>query len=101
MNKILRYSFFHSLGVVAYVSLIALVLRNGEKWFSGGNEFFAPIAMILLFVLSAAITGALVLGKPILMYFNGEKPEAIKLFLFTLAWLFVFVVIFFLFLTIR
>ena len=46
-----------------------------------------PAAMLLLLVLSATITGALVLGKPILLYLDNKKADAIKLFFWTLGWL--------------
>jgi hypothetical protein len=101
MRKILRYSFFHALGVAAYIILLVSVMFNIEKFVQGPDNILAPIAMLLLFVLSAAVTGSLVLVKPIMMYLNGEKADALKMFLFTLGWLFVFVIIFFLLLSIR
>lgn len=101
MNKILRYSFFHSLGVGAYITLLVWLMSNIEKWVQGPDNILAPITMLLLFVLSAALTGSLVLGKPIMMYLNGEKSEALKMFLFTVAWLFLFVVVLFLFIVLK
>lgn len=41
----------------------------------------------MLFVISATIMGFLVLGKPLMMYLDGFKKEALKLFYFTVAWL--------------
>jgi len=37
--------------------------------------------------------GALVLGRPILMYLDNQKKESIKLFGFTLVWLFVYMIL--------
>ena len=66
---------------------------NGEKFFGKADNFLMPVAMLLLFVLSAAITGALVLGKPILLYLDNKKEDALKLFGWTLGWLAIIVII--------
>ena len=62
-------------------------MRNAAKIFGQVDSLIDPIAVLTLFVLSAAITGSLILGKPVLMYMNGSKPEAIKLFFYTIGWL--------------
>ncbi len=78
---------------VAYVSLVALIMSNGDKIFgSGPDTFIAPIAFLLMFVISAAVTGYLVIGRPALLYLDNQKKDAIKLFKFTLLFLFVFAV---------
>jgi hypothetical protein len=87
MNKLIQRSFLNALGTVAYVSVVATIMQNGEKIFGNVNQSIAPIAFLTLFVLSAAITGGLVLGKPVLMYLDNQKTEAVKLFLYTLCWL--------------
>jgi len=50
------------------------------------------LSMLSTFVLSASITGLLVLGRPIHLYFSGHKKEGLILLFLTLAFLFVFVV---------
>jgi hypothetical protein len=87
MNKLVQRSFMNALGTVAYVTAVALTMSNGERLFNNINQTIGPIAFLTLFVLSAAITGSLVLGKPVLMYLNNQKNEAIRLFLYTLCWL--------------
>ena len=57
-----------------------------------------PIAMLLLFVTSAAITGFLVFGKPAMLYIDGKKREAVSLLGYTLGIMFVMTLIFFAFL---
>ena len=49
-----------------------------------------PVLFLMLFVLSAGVTGALVLGRPVLKYLDGDRKGAIYLFCATLGWLFVF-----------
>ena len=74
----------HALGVSAYVFSIALFMKYGERLFPEvDNNLLAPLVFILLFVLSALITGGLVLAKPIMLYMDGKKKEGFKLLLFT------------------
>ena len=86
-NKLVFYALIHSLGVLVYIALIATLLFNGQNIFGKEDNFLMPVAMLLLLVISAAITGALVLGKPILMYLDNQKADALKLFLYTISWL--------------
>lgn len=71
---------------LGYIFLVALVLNFGERFASDKPDtFFAPVAFISLFSLSAAIMGYLFLGTPILMFLNGEKKEGVSLFLKTVV----------------
>ena len=90
-------SFINALGTLVYVSVVAFLMYNGEQIFGEFESFVAPIFMLLLFVISATITGFLVLGKPILLYLDGAKREALNLFFATLLWLIIFLAIIFLF----
>jgi len=92
-TKFLRYSFIHALGVLIYVSLVALLMNYGNDIFGKINNVWGPIAFLLLFVLSALIVGMLVLVKPIILYLDGKKKEAIKLLIYTAAWLLIFTLI--------
>lgn len=76
-----------ALGVVVYVSGVAWLMTNGEKVFGKMSTVFGPVAFLLLFVLSAAVVGALVLGQPVLLYFDGRKAEAVKMFGWIIGWL--------------
>lgn len=87
MNKIIQRSFLNALGTVAYVSILTTVMMHGEKLFSHINEAIAPVAFLTLFVLSAAVTGGLVLGKPLMLFLNNEKSDAVRMFIYTLCWL--------------
>ncbi len=94
MNNLVRSAFINALGTVAYVALVAIGMYNGERFFGQEDTVMIPIAMLLLFVLSASVTGSLVLGKPVLMYLDGHKVEAVKLFMYTLGWLALYTLIF-------
>lgn len=75
-----------------YIAGIGLLLTYGNKIFGPMPKVLGPIAFLLLFVLSAAIMGALILGQPILWYLDNKKTEAVRLLLCTIGWLFVFTV---------
>lgn len=99
--KLIRYSLMHALGVLVYVALVAWLMINGENFFGKLDTFWGPVAFLLLFVLSAAIVGLLVLVRPALLYLDGQKQEGIKLLLYTIGWLFVITVIVFVSLALR
>jgi hypothetical protein len=94
-NNPILHSLGHAILVFLYVTAVAWIMSNGSKIFGQQDTFLIPVGVLLLFVLSAAITGTLVLGRPILLYVSGHKPEAFKFFGYTLAWLFIIVLIVF------
>lgn len=96
-KKLVKIAFLNVLGEGIYVFLLALFLSSMERIFGNtpDNHILAPLTFLFLFVLSASISGALILGRPALMYMDGKKKEALELFGFTLLWLFVFIIIFF------
>jgi len=58
-------------------------------------------AVLMLFVVSATVSGALVFGKPVLLYLDGKKQDAVKLFLTTLGWMVVILILIFVILAVR
>lgn len=76
-----------------YVALVALLITNAQALFGTPAPFVGPLAFLLLFVVSATITGSLVLGKPALLFLSGDKQAAIRLFLYTLLFLVVITLI--------
>ncbi len=87
MNKLITRSFLNALGTTIYIVGLVTSVLKGDKLFGQIDVPFAPIIFLMVFVLSAGVTGSLVLGKPLLMYLNNQKSEAVKLFLYTLGWL--------------
>jgi len=92
--KLAKYGLLHSVLATAYISLIALLLNYGTVFFAEGKNVIIPIFMLLLFVLSAAVMGILIFGKPAMLYLDGAKKEAIKLLSYTIGFLFVITAIF-------
>ncbi len=92
-SEYLLKSLINALAAFIYISFVAWLLFNGENIFSKESNFLLPLFLLLLFVISAAITGLLILGKPIHLYLNGFKKEAFILLCATLSWLTFFAVI--------
>ncbi len=86
-------SFINAAATFVYVSAVAWFGFNSQAIFGKQQTFLAPLLMLLLFVVSALITGLLVLGKPIHLYLSGLKKEAFVLFFATLVWLVLFLLV--------
>lgn len=94
--KLTKLGFLYSIGVLAYVTAVAFIIKNGERWFGQMNTASGPIAFLLLFTVSAAVVGALVFGQPAVLFFNGQKREGVTLALTTVGILVVETTVFFL-----
>jgi hypothetical protein len=86
-------SFISAIGVFLYVSGVAWLGFNSQYIFGQIHSFLIPLLALLLFVISACITGLLVLGKPVYLYLEGHKKEAFILFFATLGWLVFFLLV--------
>jgi len=95
-SKFFLRGLVHSILVIIYIALVACIMSNADNLFGQMNDAFGATAFLLLFVLSATIVGGLVLGKPILLYLDGEKKNALSLLFYTVGWLFVWLILFFL-----
>ena len=96
MNKsnTLLHSLLNSLGVAIYVFLVAAVMTNGNRLFGQAGNYWVPMAILLLLVLSVAVVGLLIFGRPVYLYLEGQKKEAWIMLFYTVGWLAAFVVIF-------
>ena len=83
---------FAALYIVLIVNLMNVVIRTTEE--GSGESILVPMAVLSLFVLSAAIMGFLFISEPIKMYLDGKKQEAVNFFLKTIASFAVFVALF-------
>jgi len=94
-NKLALHSLGHAALTFLYISGVAWLLSNGQDIF-GPDEpknFWIPATMLLIFVFSATITAALVLGRPLMLYLDGAKKEALKFFGATVGWIFIILLI--------
>jgi hypothetical protein len=86
-SKLIFWAVIDSVGIFGYISLVASIMFNGQKLFGKVDDFTGPLAILLLFVVSAVITGGLFLGRPVYFYLEGFKKEGIKLLIYTLTFL--------------
>jgi hypothetical protein len=90
-NPLLQ-SFPYAAGTFLYIAGVAWLMSHLGDIF-GPEEpsgLLAPLLMLTLFVVSAATTGSLVLGKPIHLYLQGARGEAFMLLGATIGWLALF-----------
>jgi len=94
MNHVMKTALFNALATAFYVTVVGSFMYYGSMKKVGKNSaFLAPIAMLLLFVFSAALTGFLIFGRPALLYIDGKKKEALSLLTYTLTFFCVITVI--------
>jgi len=98
MTQIVKRAFIDALATTAYIIFIVSFISSLQAFASQEDIIIIPIAMLLLFVISAAITGFLVFGKPAMLYIDGKKREAVSLLGYTLGILVLITIIFFIFL---
>lgn len=90
MDRIVKNAFLNAFGTALYISGVGGFMYYGSLIKIGRkNAFLAPIAMLFLFVFSAALTGYLIFGKPALLYIDGKKKDAITLLTYTLIFFFI------------
>jgi len=75
----------NSLVASLYIFAIVGLMSWGTSMVNPKDSFIAPVAMISLFTLSAAVMGYLFLYQPIQLYFDNKKKEAVRLFLQTVG----------------
>ena len=93
-NYLVKLATANALGTALYVFLISQLMTHSEQLFGKiENNLLAPTVFLLLFVFSALFTGYLVLGKPVMMYIDGQKKEAVRLLFYTGAILFILMLI--------
>lgn len=94
-NNIPWYAMLHALGVLVYVASVALIMNSAEQIFGKMDNYWGPIAFLMLFVLSAAVVGSLVLARPIMLYLDGHKKTAVQLLMMSIGWLFLMTILVF------
>ena len=90
----IAHAAINAVGTFIYVCGVAWFMIRAQDIFGGGmNAFWGPIAMLLLLVLSAAIVGLLVFGRPAYLLIKGRTDEAVKTVIGTVAILFLLMLI--------
>ena len=77
--------FLNAIAASLYIIVIGLVMDVGTRYAPKGYSVLAPIAVISLFTLSAAVMGYVFCYQPAQLYFDGKKKAALTLFLQTVT----------------
>lgn len=83
-ERMTKNPFYNAVLASGYIVLIVTIISS----FEGSHEpdtILVPIAMLSLFVLSAASMGYLFFYQPVMLYLNGKPEDAVDLFLKTLG----------------
>lgn len=80
-----KKSFANAFLAELYIVVIVLVIHYAQASVEPVETILIPISMLSLFVLSAAVMGYLFLSQPAQLYLDGEKKQAVNLFLSTVA----------------
>ncbi|HVZ58272.1 MAG TPA: hypothetical protein VG935_00755 [Patescibacteria group bacterium] len=75
----------NALAASLYIIIVALVMNFASSHFPQKNTFLAPIAVVSLFTLSAAVMAYIFLYQPIQLFMANKKDKAVTFFLQTLA----------------
>ncbi|EKD99592.1 MAG: hypothetical protein ACD_22C00226G0004 [uncultured bacterium] len=75
-----------ALGAAAYIFLVVSVMNLvTQPLRNKPDTFFAPIVMLFVLTLSAAVMAYLFFYQPILLLVEGKKKEAVELFVKTVG----------------
>lgn len=82
--KLFVWGLLDALGVFLYTLLVGYLMINGNQIFGKFPEpsLVGPAVFLCIFVLSALVTGGLMVGGPVYLYFEKKKKAAIKLLAF-------------------
>ena len=72
---------FCSLGYIVLVGLVMNFISHTQN--NKPDTFLAPVAILSLLTLSAALMGYFFLYQPVLLYLDGKKKQATSLFMQT------------------
>ena len=95
-NIILR-GLYQSLGLAAYCILVVFIMSNLPKLFTSNpgvtNNLLQGFMFLIIFLVSALITGSIALAYPISLAFRKNIKEAAFIVLSTVLWSILFLII--------
>jgi len=86
MKPIIKTALTNAVATAIYIAVVASFLfYSGQARMGQTPTVLVPIMILTLFVFSAALTGFLVFGTPLMWYLDGKKKDAISLLGYTLV----------------
>jgi hypothetical protein len=86
-NKTVLTSFISQVLLLAYVAGVSWFMNNAQYFFDEKPGIIGGVLFLFLFVFSALISGMLVLGGPIYLYWEKEKKTAAKMLSFNILFI--------------
>jgi len=80
--KLFKNPYLNSVYAEIYIIIVVSAVHYVGKSNTPDN-FFTPMAVLSLLVLSVAVVGYLFIGEPLQLYLDGQKKEAISFFMKT------------------
>jgi len=65
-------------------------MQHGSQWFGQKDNFVTPFVVLMLFSLSAAMVGGLVLGQAVILVLEKKTAEGVKSAIYSIGWLAVY-----------
>jgi hypothetical protein len=91
----MKKPFINALSAAVYIVLIVLGIFSTTVFFPDAKETIViPMAMLSLFVLSAAVMGYLFVAEPIYLLVDNKKKEAVEFFAKTVGFFACFLLLF-------
>lgn len=88
-------AFLQTSGLVVYIILVSAFFTLIEPQFKAGtSQFYAPIIMLLVFVMSAVISALLILGRAGVLFWEKKYKQAFTLLGWTIGWGFLYLAMF-------
>lgn len=84
-NDIVKYAAMNAFLTTIYIIVVVSFMSYAQNYVGNSTTILIPVVMLSLFVFSAALTGSLIFGRPILWYLDGKKKEAVSLLAYTLG----------------
>ena len=76
-----------------YIGLVVTFMQNASRWFGAQDiPYLTGFMALSLFVISALITGSLVLWQPVTLLIDGQRKEAVTMLVATVAAMFALLV---------
>jgi len=85
-KKLLKQLFLHVVLAILYIFCVSAFFQSAEFLLGKEDSFFSPVIALMLFVLSAAIMAILFFGRPIQLYLDNQKKEALAFLGYTVFW---------------
>lgn len=76
---------YNAVLATGYITLVASIMYYAPRWAGPAESVLVPIAVLSLFVLSAAVMGYIFFYQPVQLYLAGRQKEGINLFLKTVG----------------